>query len=124
MILLADDDQLVLNVMHGILTHFGFEVLIAHDGEEALRCYEEHAHTIDLLLFDQRMPKMRGEEVVRIIRARARYPVPAILISGTRLADSDIYFAQGKDLVFVNKPFSVPVLVDLVKDLVASRSPL
>jgi len=61
-VLIAEDDDLVREITKNILTEFGYTVIVAVDGEEALRKFKEHADSIQLLLFDLIMPKMSGKD--------------------------------------------------------------
>ena len=63
-ILLVDDDRIVREAISIVLRHFGYVVLEAGDGNEALRIADEFAgSTIDLLMTDVVMPNMGGEEL-------------------------------------------------------------
>ena len=68
-ILVAEDEGMVLELVTRILTGAGYTVLAAHNGEEALRLYDEHASQISLLLLDVMMPKLGGRDVMDCVRA-------------------------------------------------------
>ncbi|ABL00257.1 response regulator [Pelobacter propionicus] len=70
-ILLAEDDEAVRNMAEAILQHFGYEVIVAVDGEDAVQKYLKHAERINLLLFDLVMPKMSGQEAYVEIKKHA-----------------------------------------------------
>ena len=61
-ILLAEDDELVRNLVTGVLTEAGYTVIPAVDGKDAVGKFREYADSIQLLLFDLIMPKMNGKE--------------------------------------------------------------
>jgi two-component system response regulator ArlR len=65
-ILCADDDHEILEDMRYILNNLGYEVLSAHDGEEALRLFDEHRPRI--LILDISMPKLDGLSVASKIK--------------------------------------------------------
>jgi two-component system cell cycle sensor histidine kinase/response regulator CckA len=67
-ILLAEDDETVREIAVEILQDFGYEVIVAVDGEEAVRIYRENRDRIQLLLFDLIMPKKTGKEAYDEIR--------------------------------------------------------
>ncbi len=81
MILLAEDDEMVRRLEVGVLTGYGYKVIEARDGEEAVKLFRENSERIDLLLFDLVMPKMNGKEAFDEIR-RIQPNIRAIFSSG------------------------------------------
>jgi PAS domain S-box-containing protein len=69
-ILLAEDEPAVRELVQGLLTRFGYRVLVAEDGAQAVARFREHRDEIDLLLLDLIMPKLSGkgayDEIVKI----------------------------------------------------------
>ncbi len=63
-ILLVEDDDGVRAVTESTLKNYGYTVISASNGEEAIRIYEEHNGKFDLLLTDVIMPSMDGRELV------------------------------------------------------------
>ena len=61
-ILLAEDNDLVRELVSSVLTEAGYKVIVADDGEEAVRKFSDYAGSIHLLIFDLIMPKMNGKE--------------------------------------------------------------
>jgi len=85
-ILLADDEVLVVKVTKFRLEHEGFEVLIAADGEEALKCAFAN-EGLDLILLDIKMPKLDGFQVVKKLKenpSTAKIPVILFTASSVR----------------------------------------
>jgi CheY-like chemotaxis protein/phosphoribosyl 1,2-cyclic phosphodiesterase len=66
-ILIADNDESVVKVIHNCLQADDYEIMIAFDGEEALNIARQH-HP-DLVLLDIRMPKKNGYEVARALQS-------------------------------------------------------
>ena len=66
-ILVIEDEKLLADTIHALLSQKGFEVEVAYDGETG----EEYAELgiYDLLILDVMMPKMNGYEVARKVRA-------------------------------------------------------
>jgi DNA-binding response OmpR family regulator len=103
-------------VLH--LLRFGFDVLEAEDGEEAVRIALEHEP--DLLVLDVRMPGLTGYEVTREVRSRLPAHVPVLLISGNVLsADISKGYEAGAD-AYLKKPFAGEELREQVQALLAS----
>jgi len=80
-ILLAEDDEILRDLAKTILEEYGYKVVTAVDGADAVRKFAENIDTIDLLLLDVLMPNMKGNEALDEIR-KMRPEVNAIYISG------------------------------------------
>jgi PAS domain S-box-containing protein len=75
-ILMAEDDEIILNLASAILSDAGYTILTAANGEEAVQQFIEHAEEIDLVMFDVMMPRMNGKkalEEIQQIRPSIRY---------------------------------------------------
>lgn len=70
-ILLADDDEMVREMVKLVLSSFGYTVIVAVDGKEAVSQYMNNAASIDLLLLDMIMPKMSGKDAYDAIRVHS-----------------------------------------------------
>jgi len=80
-ILVADDEGDVRAMLRAMLESFGYRVLEACDGREAVDLYRERGGEIDLVLLDMMMPRMTGEEAFAEIR-RISPSARAVLASG------------------------------------------
>jgi len=80
-ILLAEDDAVVRELSRTVLSEFGYTVIEAANGEEALQKFQEHRDQIRLLLFDIVMPKKSGKEAYQEIRDSGA-EVKVIFLSG------------------------------------------
>ncbi|MHB8076779.1 response regulator transcription factor [Desulfosporosinus fructosivorans] len=101
-ILIADDHDDILEILHRYLTKEGFFPIMAHNGEEALKKFFEFAPV--LLLLDVMMPKKDGFEVCQEIRSSSNVPIIMITAKGDdgdRIMGLDI----GAD-DYIVKPFS------------------
>ncbi len=100
-VLVAEDEELVRDLIHTILLRAGYSVLLASDGQEALELSRSYAGDIDILLSDVVMPGMSGVHLAESIRAE-RPAIRSLLMSGK--LPSEIV-SQGGDADFMRKPF-------------------
>jgi PAS domain S-box-containing protein len=114
LILVVDDERAVREVTQQTLEAFGYRVLTAGDGEDAVALYTRQAQTIALVLTDMMMPVMDGPATMRALR-RVNPTVRIIAVSGL---DSPENIARailaGAD-DFLGKPCSANTLVGLVR---------
>ncbi len=110
-ILLVDDERQITRVLRSSLESQGYEVAVAHDGEEALRTYSQFAP--DLVITDLAMPNMDGVELTRAIRKLGATPI--IVLS---VREQDASKVQALDFGaddYMTKPFSTPELLARVR---------
>lgn len=118
-VLLVDDEQLLLTTTGERLRGLGFEVLTAHDGEAALRQFDDHASDLVLVLMDVVMPRLGGVECCRRMLEK-RPGLPVILSSGftrDQLIGAD---AHTRDVLFLKKPYAHSTLVRCVTEALAA----
>ena len=101
-ILVVEDEQSVRDLAVEFLTSAGFRVLTAQDGQEALETAQRFGNTIQLVLTDIVMPKMRGPELA--LRLQKLLPHVKILYMTGYLEQADSAFLDGA--AFLQKPFS------------------
>jgi DNA-binding response OmpR family regulator len=119
-VLAADDDPDILELVTFRLERSGYTVLQARDGEEALRLALEN--TPDLAVLDVMMPKLDGFELTRRLRAEeATSRMPIILLTA-RAQDADVQqgFDAGAD-DYIRKPFSPQELRSRVQAILGRR---
>lgn len=109
-VLLAEDDVLVREVTGEILREYGYRVVEAADGEEAVRKYRENREDIRLLILDQIMPGKNGRQACAEIRALDP-DIKAIFVSG--YTDKEIL--PGEEGDFLSKPVTPAELLAKVK---------
>jgi DNA-binding response OmpR family regulator len=119
-ILAADDDDDILELVAFRLERSGYTVLQARDGEEALRLALENKP--DLAVLDIMMPKMDGFELTRRLRAEeSTSRIPIILLTA-RAQEADVQqgFDAGAD-DYIRKPFSPQELRARVQAILGRR---
>ncbi len=108
-LLVIDDDAKLLASYRDLLSPYGFEVLTAPDGEDAIPIVEKNPD-IQLVILDLAMPRMDGRTWLRWFR-ETRREMPVIIISAHKLEATD---EELKPAVLLEKPFHVAELLDLV----------
>ena len=119
-ILVTDDYNVTQRVMGHILRRYGYDVLVAAHGLDALECLEQH--TIDLLLLDISMPEMDGLTLLKHLRASPQYvnlPVVMLTASGqdTDRRNAEELGANG----FLSKPIGSAELLDMVRTVLGEQ---
>jgi DNA-binding response OmpR family regulator len=104
-VLAADDDEDILELIAFRLERSGYTVLRARDGEEALRIAREAKP--DLAVLDVMMPKLDGFDLTRRLRADDETRAIPIILLTARAQDADVQagFDAGAD-DYLRKPFS------------------
>ena len=115
-ILIADDEQNIVISLEFLMKREGFEVLVANDGEEAIR--RIRADQPDLVLLDVMMPKKSGFEVCQEVKSDPALGAVRILMLTAKGRDTEVAkgLALGAD-AYMTKPFSTRELVDKVRSL-------
>ncbi len=106
-VLVVDDDMNVRDVVRRYLEHAGYTVVLAGDGEQALRLVAESEP--DLVVLDLMLPGIDGLEVCRRIRGRSA--VPVVMLTALGEEDERIAGLQLGADDYVAKPFSPRELV-------------
>jgi len=101
-VVIADDEVHVANLIERILKPFGVEVVKTYDGEEAWRAVLERRRRV--LVTDVMMPKLRGDELCRRVKASPETAGVAVLIVSSQTARSVV--EAGAD-AFISKPFEL-----------------
>ena len=110
-ILVADDDLNICELLRLYLEKEGFEVVMAHDGEEAVAKFESEKPS--LILLDIMMPKLDGWQVCRQIRQKSDCPIIMLTAKGETF-DKVLGLELGAD-DYVVKPFDTKEIVARIK---------
>ena len=102
-ILLVDDEHSVQTLLSYPLRKDGYEVVSAHDGQEALQRFAEQR--FDLVVLDLMLPKLDGIEVCRRMRSRSQVPIVMLTAKGDEI-DKVVGLEMGAD-DYITKPFSM-----------------
>ncbi len=113
-ILVIEDERSLVEVLTYNLEREGYEVLVAHDGQDGLR--QAQLRLPDLVVLDLMLPVKAGLEVCRELRVGTRTrDIPIVMVTAkAEESDELIGFATGAD-DYVTKPYSVKVLIQRIK---------
>ncbi|WP_187686536.1 response regulator transcription factor [Nocardia wallacei] len=118
-VLLVDDDEDLLASVERGLRLSGFDVLIARDGAEALRCVSDGAP--DAIVLDMNMPVLDGAGVVTALRAMGNEVPICVLSARNSVGDRIAGLESGADDYLV-KPFVLAELVARIRALLRRRT--
>ncbi|MBA4419366.1 MAG: hypothetical protein C0392_15900 [Syntrophus sp. (in: bacteria)] len=103
-VLIVDDENIVRELIKGVLSEEGIEVMKAADGYEAIKIFREHKHHIDLVILDMIMPGIKGDEVLRALR-EIRDDIKIIISSGFMSEDQRERLKEHRIDGFLDKPY-------------------
>jgi DNA-binding NarL/FixJ family response regulator len=119
--LLVEDEPLVGELVHGVLSGVGFDVQTARNGVDALTGLQTCRDPIALLVTDLVMPKMGGQELAE--RVRAGQPnVPVVFMSGYTETPPRLDLPGSGPTVFLKKPFSTAAFTEAIETMHASTA--
>ena len=113
---IVEDDAEVRVATRRFLENYGYTVLEASHGLEALRLCQQYSGFIDLLITDVVMPGMSGRELVEQLADICR-EIPVLCVSGYT---DDVMIRHGvlqANITLLQKPFSADVLVHKVREI-------
>jgi CheY-like chemotaxis protein len=116
-ILICDDDPAILRVLQVNLEVEGYDVLLAHHGEEAVEvAMAEHP---DLVILDIMMPRLDGYQTCERLKAEpTTQDIPVVFLSA-KAQQSDIEKGRSYGVAdYLTKPFDPTDLLDVVERLV------
>ena len=115
-VLFVDDDKALIGLGSDLLSLMGYKPLVAGNGAQALRMYQENMAAIDLVILDMIMPGMGGGEVYD--RIKALNPSVKVLLSSGYSIDG-----QAKDILdrgcdgFIQKPFDIIAMSHKIREI-------
>jgi two-component system cell cycle sensor histidine kinase/response regulator CckA len=122
-ILLVEDEEALRELARMILEQYEYKVLEAGSGVQALKVWEEHKDSIDMLLTDMVMPEgMTGRDLAEKLQAEK----PGIKVLYSSGYSPDVvggYFKLPENSFFLAKPYHPPKLAQAVRDCLDNASP-
>jgi CheY-like chemotaxis protein len=119
-VLLVDDEADIRQVGGELLEAMGYEVILAKDGEEAIKAYKKNRDAIDVVLLDMVMPNIGGGEAYD--RMKEINPDVKVLLSSGYSIDGEAreILERGCD-GFIQKPFDMKQLSGKMREILEKR---
>jgi PAS domain S-box-containing protein len=121
-VLIVDDEETVRITASRALQQYGYRVLTAASGREAISTLTEHRGSVSLILLDTTMPGMSGGEAAKYLRT-VEPAVPILVTSGYDESDARAQFMPNRFAGFIRKPYRAEQLVGAVGRLLGSEEP-
>lgn len=118
-ILVVEDEELVRRLTVSVLTRAGYHVLIAEEGEQAIKVARSTDQPIDLVVADVVLPGRAGDEIVEDLR-RIHPEIAVLFVSGYTPDSAGSEKVRKAD--FLQKPFRPAELTNLVRDLLDRKT--
>ncbi|PTX99589.1 histidine kinase [Verrucomicrobia bacterium LW23] len=121
-VLLVDDERPILDITKHTLQSFGYHVLTAENGAQALALFAQRRREIDVVVMDMMMPVLPGPAAITAMRHMDPH-VKIIAASGIK--DKENGFTASLDNVehFLNKPYSAHTLLTAIKKCILRTQP-
>ena len=120
-VLVAEDDGMLRKLLCHGLTRWGFNVVQAEDGCEALACLQFRAHPIEVLVTDINMPGINGVELAKETR-KLLPDVPILVMSSNFSEEAEEVILTLPNTSKLEKPFDLVQLREKLQELLAASS--
>lgn len=121
-VLLMEDSEINQMIMERFFSHLGIHLLVAGNGEEGLRMARESRP--DLIIMDMHMPKLTGNEVIRIIREDPELrPIPVIAISADAFREQQKEALEAGVNEYLIKPVEFDRLYSVMDKYLSKETP-
>jgi CheY-like chemotaxis protein len=121
LILVVDDEEAIRTIAQRTLERFGYRVIVANNGADAVALYTRRRSEIALVLTDMAMPVMDGPAT--IIALKAMNPAVKIIGSSGLTTSDDVTKAVGAGVQhFVSKPYTVEVMLKTLRDVLNGQT--
>ena len=115
-VLLVEDEAAVREATKRMLRKFGFTVIEAKNGQDALLLWDKQGKSVDVVLTDVVMPSMGGAELAKALRER-RKDLRVVFMSGYTQGTLELSSMDEAANRFLPKPFTADQLVNTLREL-------
>jgi PAS domain S-box-containing protein len=119
-VLVVDDESMIRRLGSKILKEAGYRVLVAGDGDEALRVFGEDPNRIDVVLLDMSMPGKSGKAVLAALQEQ-RHDVKVVFMSGFGESEALRVVGANRFVAFLQKPFNTADLPTVIDSVLRSK---
>ena len=114
---MIEENESILDAVKRMLEHFGYTVITASNGEEAIEIYIVERERIDLVILALNMPGMGGRKCLeRLIEIKP--DLKSIITSGYSSAAMVEDIPKSGSIVFVEKPYQLEDLVRTIREVI------
>jgi PAS domain S-box-containing protein len=121
LVLVVDDEEPILNLAQQMLKRFGYRVLLARNGVEAVSLYRHRQREIDLVITDMLMPIMDGPTTITALKAIN----PNVKILGSSGLVSEGGEAKAREIGirhFIPKPYTAQTMLSTMREVLQENS--
>ncbi len=119
-ILVVDDEKAILDFCGSALGRFGYEVITASSGEEAIELYKERQDTIDLVIMDLSMPGMGGQRCLREIKGLDPEALAIVASGYSPDVQANVLKEAGAE-GYIAKPYQLEDLLYAIRRIVDTK---
>lgn len=119
-ILIVEDEKMVRQLIFDMLSSYGYNLLMAENGRQALDLLEKQQVKVDLILTDVVMPEMTGVKLIEKLRQTGS-DINVLFMSGYTALETGSYESILTSDNFISKPFSTIELIKKVQDLLEAQ---
>lgn len=120
LVLVVDDDESIRALAKETLETFGYRVLSAENGKEAISAYERHKSEIDLVILDMDMPKMGGHETFSKLK-EINPKVRALLSTGYGQNEKTQGILDSGVRGFIQKPYRIDAMLSKMRNVLDAK---
>jgi CheY-like chemotaxis protein len=121
-VMIVDDEAAIIEVTRGLLTHYGYKVISARHGADAVALHAQCQEKVRVVLMDMMMPVMDGPAAIRELRNR-QSDLKVIAISGLMQGDLIRDRLGDPGIPFLPKPFTTEKLLQCIRGLLCPTPP-
>jgi PAS domain S-box-containing protein len=119
-VLVVDDEDAIRQITRGTLETFGYKVLTASDGTEAVALYAEHRNEIAVVLTDMLMPFMDGPATIRALQ-KMNPDVKIIAASGLMAGHKPGEYSLEGVKIFLSKPYTAESVLKALAEILKNK---